>query len=772
MIETTSKIVRFKNDLSMIIQNYEVIGHELKPADQMKLISILEKIGITAIRYNEYNSDKDKDIFYVLTECREKIPIKSINVDKWEYTFKLTNNPIKIEIKNPKQRNLIEEFYLRKARSILNKDKSLWVYKGNSARQFYEDAPFDSSGEINGYRRYDLSAKYIDNTGLAINVEVKTAFFTKFPVEYYYLNNLQEKFAKLSERYRELEYLKYKGTLLFKGPNYFTKCYFIEYCNDLTLGTTPSFSIKGDKFQNSYDYYQRLYPKYDITPDDKVALVSFPFGNNSQENYVPAKKIFLRVMNSALEGDLSKEDKISPEERKILITKFWNKLGNKPFGDNYAGLEDNFYHPSIKNSGRIELPTLIFGNKIKLKPSQITTQREYKLHYQNVLKYLQKNGCYFVPKVMDRNLHFVFPKSVSDPAKERFINDLTQAISNITKYDIEPIVNPCDNATSACLDLKSNGQPGIVAFVFENYDNATYYNISYELNDWKIKRITSKELNKKFNRMEWEKNQARDGNNKLREKSKWDSFIELIAFGIIQELGCIPYLFEEKLNYGMHLIIDVSERFQFFGIGLMCYSDKMPYPVIDSIIKQKRKRNDIVETPLLEKYFKEILIRNSEIIKDYNITKALCLRDGQEFGSEYESLNKVITELKGKALPDTFSLDFVEYHKSTANEIRIWESLKEGVTENVLEGTYVKLDNKTFLIATTGSGTLGQGTARPILIHSKYDNVNLDKVAFDVFMYSQLNYNSPSKAQRLTLLAKIIDDSLLEKKAQYVEQLR
>jgi hypothetical protein len=373
---------------------------------------------------------------------------------------------------------------------------------------------------------------------------------------------------------------------------------------------------------------------------------------------------------------------------------------------------------------------------------------------------------------MDRNLHFVFPKSVSDKAKERFVNDLTQTISSITKCDIEPIVNPFEEAISSCLDLQNNEQPGIVSFVFENNDPATYYNISYELNNWKIKRITSNELNKKFNRMEWEKNHSYFNNKNMKEKRTWNSFINLIAFSIVQELGCIPYIFEEKLNYGMHIIIDVSEKFQFFGIGLMIYSDGMPYPVIDSIIKQKRKRNDIVEAPLLEKYFREIIKRNAEVIKRSGITKALALRDGQEFGTEYDSLTKVIKEHRGNELPDTFTLDFIEYHKSTTNEIRIWESFKNRESENVLEGKYVKLDSKTLLLATTGTGTLGQGTARPIYIYSKYGNVDLDKIAFDVFSTSQLNYNSPSVAQRLTLLAKRIDDSLLEKKAQYVEQLR
>lgn len=769
MIETSSKIVKFQNDLSMIIKKYEVIGHEMKPDQQMKLISILEKIGITAIRYNEYDPERDKSIFCVLTECREKIPAKSINVDQWDYTFKQLGNPIKIEIKNPKQRSFVEEFYLRKAQSILKKENSLWVYKGNSRRQFYEVSPFDSSDEIEGFRRYDLSAKYIEDTGLAINVEVKTAYFTKFPVEYYFLNGFEEKFAKLSERYKDLEYLKYKGTLLFKGPNFFTKCYFVDFCHEINLSTTPSFSINDKKYQSAYDYYQKEYPKYDVKPDDTAALVSFPFGNNSRENYIPAKKIFLRVMNSALEDDLNKKDKINPEERKTLITKFWNKLGNKPFGDNFAGLESNFYCPSHNNSGIIKLPTLRFGNKEKLLPPNNKTKEEYTFHYKKVLKNLQMNGCCFVPKVMDRNLHFVFPKSVDDIARECFVSDLTQTISSITKYDIEPIVNPYEDTTSACMDLQNSEQPGIVAFVFENDDPATYYNISYELNNWKIKRITSRELNKRYNRMEWEKNHFNKKNKELR---KWNSFVNLIAFAIVQELGCIPYLFEEKLNYGIHLVIDVSEKFQFFGIGLMIYSEGMPYPIIDSIIRPKRKRNDIVEAPILEKYFRELLKRNSEKIKQYKVTNLLALRDGQEFGTEYESLNKVINEFKGKELPDNFTMDFVEYHKSTANEIRLWESTRDRGSENVLEGTYVKLDNKTLLLATTGAGTLGQGTTRLIHIHSKYGIIDLDKIAFDIFMTSQLNYNSPSISQRLTLLAKRIDDSLLEKKAQYVEQLR
>jgi hypothetical protein len=773
MIETSSKIVQFKNDLSMIIKKYEVVGHELKPDQQMKLISILERIGIIAIRSNEYNSERGKHMFCVLTEYSEKMPTKPINVDQWDYSFNQLGNAIKIEIKNPNQRSFIEDFYLRKAQHILKGENRLWVYKGNSGRQFYEISPFNSSDEIDGYRRYDLSTKYIEDIGLSINVEVKTAYFTKFPVEYYFLNNLEEKFAKLSERYKDLEYLKYKGTLLFKGPNYFTKCYFVEFCRELNLSTTPSFSINSKKYEHAYDYYRKEYPEYGVKPDDTAALVSFPFGDNTRrENYVPAKKIFLRVMNSALEGDLSREDKINPKERKIFVTNFWDKLGNKPFGDNYAGLESDFYRPSARNSGSIKLPTLKFGNKVKLKPPQILNKEEYKSHYRKVLENLGKNGCYFVPKVMDRNLHFVFPKNVSDKAKERFVDDLTKTISIITKYDIEPIVNPYEDATSACMDLQNSDQPGMVAFVFENVDPATYYNISYELSSWKIKRITSYELNKKFNRMELEKKYSFSSTKKMKEERKWDSFINLIAFGIVQELGCIPYTFEEKLNYGMHIVIDVSEKFQFFGIGLMIYSDEMPYPVIDSITKPKRKRNDIIEPPILEKYFREILKRNSATIKQYEITKVLALRDGQEFGTEYDSLNKVITEFKGNELPDNFSLDFVEYHKNTANEVRLWESVNARETQNVLEGTYVKLDNKTLLLATTGVGTLGQGTARPILIYAKHANPDLDKIAFDVFISSQLNYNSPSVSQRLTLLAKRIDDLLLEKKAQYVEQLR
>lgn len=764
--------MKYNTDLSIIVRKYKVIGHDLKPNQQMKLISILEKRGIVAIKDVEFDRVSKERIFYVLVECKDRMPSSPITIDGWNFTFQQVDGTIKLDLKNPNHRKWIEEFYLRNCQATINRSTDLWVYKGNSRRQFYEPNPFDSSDEIEGFRRFDLSSKYIDTAGLAINVEVKTAYFTKYPVEYYFLNGHEDRFAELTMRFQDLEYVKYKGTLLFKGPNFFTKCYFVKFCKGLTLSTTPPISIDGKNYDNVFDYYKQEYPQYNVSENDTVALVSFAFDGGGGEKYVPAKKLFLRVMNSAIEGDLSHEDKISPEERIRLIHSFWKRLGDKPFGNNLVGVCDGLYSPN-ENWGQIMLPGLLFGNRVVKAPPSNKQASEYKSHYRQVLDYLKKYGCYFVPKVIDRKLHFVFPGSVFENAKTQFVNDLISVLNHITKCEIEPIVNGNDNYISACQELLNNESTGIVAFTFEDNDPSTYYNISYELENWKIQHITSRELLRKYRQLERDRNNRPIGDpRKSKGEKNWDSFIHLIAFGIIQELGCIPYVFQPCLNYQMHIKIDVSEKFQFFGIGMMIYNNDMPYPVIDPIIKPKLKRNDIVESPKLEKYFRELLLRNSALIKKHNICKALALKDGQEFGTEYEALLKVVSEMKGKELPENFTLDFIEYHKDTANEIRIWDRASQNRAENVLEGTYVKLDSRTALLATTGAGTLSQGTAQPIYLHSKYADLNMDEIAFDVFMTSQLNFNSPSVAQRLTLLAKRIDDLLREKKAQSVEQLK
>ncbi len=177
----------------------------------------------------------------------------------------------------------------------------------------------------------------------------------------YFNQGEQNLFNQITSRQNEQQ-----GTLLYKGPRGHSKCYFVKYGFEKRLIETPSFTEGGIDYTNSYEYYRQKFPKYDVKADDRVAMVSFP-GMNKQV-YVVAKYLFPRIFNSTLQGELQNIDKIGPDEkRKYLESNFWRKVGDKPFGNGFSQISNNFFEPSDKKSGIIPLPGIIVG-KQKLVP--------------------------------------------------------------------------------------------------------------------------------------------------------------------------------------------------------------------------------------------------------------------------------------------------------------------------------------------------------------------------------------------------------------------
>ncbi|MCG8446377.1 MAG: hypothetical protein MI753_11735, partial [Hyphomicrobiales bacterium] len=151
----------------------------------------------------------------------------------------------------------------------------------------------------------------------------------------------------------------------------------------------------------------------------------------------------------------------------------------------------------------------------------------------------------------------------------------------------------------------------------------------------------------------------------------------------------------------------------------------------------------------------------------------LVLRDGRDCGEEYQAIESVVSTLKQEnILPYSFSFEFAEYHKTSRKGLRIWDRNGESI-DNALEGSYTILDEYQAVLNTTGNGTLMQGTASPLLIVGKYSpNMNINNVIEDIYLTSQLNFSSPSVAQRLTYPAKRVDDQLIERRAQEVERIK
>jgi argonaute-like protein implicated in RNA metabolism and viral defense len=92
--------------------------------------------------------------------------------------------------------------------------------------------------------------------------------------------------------------------------------------------------------------------------------------------------------------------------------------------------------------------------------------------------------------------------------------------------------------------------------------------------------------------------------------------------------------------------------------------------------------------------------------------------------------------------------------------------------ENVLEGTFFLIDKSNTILSPTGSSTLNQGTAHPILIKKIIGTTDIKVILQDIFALTQLNFSSPTVAQGHCLPIKRADEQLKDRKMQEVERIK
>jgi hypothetical protein len=506
--------------------------------------------------------------------------------------------------------------------------------------------------------------------------------------------------------------------------------------------------------------------KYRRKEGDKAVLVSFP-GLESKV-YIPANKVFVRLMNDALPHDIGKLDKIDPTKRRsYLETNFWSLLGEKPFGNNLVEINKAFYQPSPEDSGIIPLPNIIFkNNKILFAPKE-RNKKEYRNHYRSRRDFLEKHKCFDVFGGNDgNNIFFIVPENVSENIIDAYEKSIVDKINQFTGQNLDPIRISYDSYMSGVWELKNNYDTGFVLFLFQenNSEPATYYTIEQELGEeWNLKRATVKELNRSYQK--WEKNNF-DPNDR-----NWSSYVEMTTLSIIQRMNCTPFVVEaSRFNYDMHLVIDVSEEGSHFALSAQIWNKNMIKPIFPAYVNRNAgKRKESINEILLEDELYKFLSKKSNEIKKYKIEKLLILRDGKFCENETSAIQNAFSKLsKEDLLPNNFSFDFVEYHKTTRKEIRFWER-----EDNVLEGSYFLVNPTAAVLATTGAGTLNQGTSDPILLISRYSAMpKMKNIVEDVFLSSQFNFSNPRIAQRLALPIAKADSLLQEKREQEIKRIR
>jgi hypothetical protein len=696
----------------------------------------------------------------ILVNSNINLADKKINVDNWTIELIDNSRKIRIDFRTNSDMDLIMKLLKRSLFAHLNRNTSFWRIS-ESPRIFYEEKAFTYERDIDSYRRFELNDVLLDSHGLGYSVDIGTAFITQKDVEWYHRNDQVRRFDILRQRQNDR-----KGTLIYHGPDGITPCYFDKYYPNLTLETAPSFNIGSAKFQSPFDYYQKARPQFEVSPQDIPAKVNFRGLDHAV--YVPANRLFLRVFNDVLPRSLKNVDKISPADRKgYLEENFWPKLGENPFGNRIFKFRKNYFIPDRSNSGIIDLCNIYFGENAVLPAPSTKNKTSYKEHYGNVKKYLENFGCYHVPPILaGSKIYFTFPENVPDYVRSRYHNDIFNRINLYLKadFEIESVVLPSYNHyLQATVSLNKDYEKGMVVFIFDNEDSATYARIDHELKEWKLKRGTASEMLRKYEYII-------EGNGNSKE---WDSYVDMTALDIIQQMGCIPFVVDPgRLNYNMQMLIDVSEDWTHFSLSLQIFKSGMPIPIFRCNTHRKAdSKFESINPEILKDEFINLMQQAKPYILKYKASSLLAKRDGNNCKGELTAILEGIKLLQSPSygiLSQDFAFDFVEYHKTSRKGLRLWHSYFDKTT-NVLEGAFSVLNGNYAVMATTGDGTLSQGTADPIIIVGGFTNGDFRKILNDIFISSQFNFSNPRVAQKLTLIAKRADEELTEKRAQEIK---
>jgi hypothetical protein len=364
---------------------------------------------------------------------------------------------------------------------------------------------------------------------------------------------------------------------------------------------------------------------------------------------------------------------------------------------------------------------------------------------------------------------------LDDVSCERLARDLADTLSTLTRRQVTILLIDFATVADAVDKLKRQAPSGVAMFVL-NDEPTAYHDVSFGLPDWRVKRLTQRTLRQHYAFLhEGLQNGQTQGPIRGRGKARWDRYIMENALGMAQLLDLVPFRLDQAGPYEAQLAIDVGHDQRHFALSLLIARATTLSPTFrirSNVIEKPDQQFEAINPVMLADAIEEIVDQALGAHAD-PLASLLVLRDGRLCGREGEGIDRALERLtqRGLLVPGA-RVDLADLHKDTLKSIRLWEVDSSGRVDNPLEGTMIRLNRETVLLTATGAATLTQGTAEPLLLSGIGRCRTLEDAAAAAFAAAQLNWASPSVAQRLPQELKRTDEDLTARAAQEIRRLR
>lgn len=769
MLETNIRIVAPGVDASISVRRAGVQGPSITHDLLQRLCGTLRyRHGLSAV------------------PCRSRRPslivaadaaISPLHVEGGDFVLDLTDagEPTRsLQLNDPDGASLLPMLLERALLAKLALHTNLWTLDSPSI--WYEAEPFICRDGIAAYRRFEISSLLIEDVGVGIAADVGTAFFTTDTLAFFFDNAIpsseqerrQELFTRLTGRQQGQ-----KGTLLYDNGRTRVKCYFDDAPKGVTCGTTGKLRVKGKTYESLYEFYRTEIPELPVSLDTSAILVSFLGLGRAQ--WVAADRVRVRVMNENTSESLKSVDKISPRDRRALLEGFWKRIEPKPFGRVAEGFADGFWRPDPERVLRLDPVALEFGDHARLAAPSSHSLDAYKDYFRRRAKLLDDKGCYSIPPAVARSIYCAYRREIGEEVARRIAGDIAGRISRWAKRPFTASLVPYDTTGQAIEQLRREPQPGTVLFILDE-EPAAYYDVSFQLGGWRVKRITEAVLKEHYGYLTdgaWDKKLG--AVTPERGHKRWDQFVTINALDVLQQMDGIPWRIAKAGPYEAILVIDVGHDRRHFALSVLVArpSDRRPsFGICSEVqVKPDHDRERINPVMLCDQII--AIIRKALRRSFQPLGSMLILRDGRLCGDEPIGVDTGLAGLVDQGmLAIDARVDVVDFHKESQKVIRFWEVDGNGGVENPLEGEGVYLNKKMAAVAATGVATLHQGTAEPFILEANGRCEGILDPAKAAFAAAQLNWSSPGVAQRFPLPFKRTDDELKARAAQEIRRIR
>jgi hypothetical protein len=547
-----------------------------------------------------------------------------------------------------------------------------------------------------------------------------------------------------------------KGSLIYTtGKNRMTRCFFHEFEEGLTCGTTKGFTIDNRHYRSLHEYYEQRHPRLGVSPNDSVAYVEF---DNLRAKPVAAKLLRLRIAQ-----DRNRPVTLAPSARRNKVLRMWLELG-EALRFMPCKIQPGLWSPSECETEQLACPELVFGSGRSVLPPSRATQEEYARYYRQRVETLRNGGLFRYEDAVPRNLWIVTPQERgrwSAKLQQHFAETFLQELQNISGRTFSAKVARADDCQQIA-DVLQREQKGSAVIVFDDRrdSGAAYYVLSHTLQGWRMKRLTRFTLENAWENL----CRAHSEEDRRRAERTWNDIIFHSVIDTLDQMDAIPWRLR-SWPYEACVAIDVSQGRRYFGISTLICRDEDRRP---SFLRLSRSwpKPDPHKESINPEFLRDKL---GTILRDYRgltftpLSSVLVLRDGHECREESEAIDWALDRWKadGRLLQGAV-IDVVDFHKSSVKDLRMWNYLPQD-TSNALEGRAVYFGNRTALVANTGAaGVSKRSTADPSLLIGR-QNVDMRRVASAVFALSQLNYSSPKKAHKYPQPLREVDE-LLERR--------